>query len=98
MHYNNSGERNDTVFNYYSNNRLKDFYAYQNGVLQGNFVEYYENGALKSELVYKNDSLQGLQKTYYANGSPKETIEFKNGKRHGKNIEFDNAGNKVSEF
>ncbi len=98
MHYNNAGKRNDSVFNYHLNGKLKDCYAYQNDVLQGKYLEYYKNGQLHSELIYKDDSLQGMQKTYYPNGATKETVEFKKGKRHGMNKEYDVAGNQESEL
>ncbi|MFM7023602.1 MAG: hypothetical protein ACKOXB_11560 [Flavobacteriales bacterium] len=98
VNYNNNGKKNDSVYEYHMNGKLKYHYYFKNGVLEGKYLEYFSNGELKSELYYKGDSLDGLQKTFYANGSPKETIEYKKGKRNGKMEEFDNNGNRVSEL
>ncbi|MCX6183044.1 MAG: hypothetical protein NT150_14080 [Bacteroidetes bacterium] len=92
LHYTDAGVKTDTVFDYYIDGRVKDWFIYKNGVVEGRNMEYYPTGVLKSDLLFVADSLEGPQKIYFANGAPKEIMDFKKGQRHGPATEYTNTG------
>ena len=72
-----------TVFDNYSEDKLKCEYKFIKGISNGTFVDYYENGQLKERVTYKEGKKDGLSEGYYKNGQLQERTNYKEGKKDG---------------
>lgn len=56
---------------YYSNNRIKEVFLLENGIVTGEFKSYFENGMLKENIQYEKGERTGEREEYYENGNLK---------------------------
>ena len=83
---------------YDENGNLLSEYLYKEGKLNGISKTYFKTKQLKSEYLYKEGKLNGISKTYFKTKQLKSEIEYKNFKPLGIYFEWDENGNKISDF
>lgn len=65
---------------------------YENGRLNGEFIEYFPDGVVKAKGRYKEGVLDGLVMRYHPNGKPMFEERWKYRKKHGLWKTFDESG------
>lgn len=59
---------------FYSDNKIKELFNLENGIINGEFKSFYENGKPKEIIQYLKGEQTGEQEEFYENGSTKYTI------------------------
>jgi len=70
---------------------------FENGKIDGPYINYDFTGSKESEASYKNGKIEGKQISYFQNGNIQEQTEYKNGLKEGNWITYNKKGEKIRE-
>lgn len=59
---------------HYSDNKVKEIFTLQNGIINGKFKRFYENGTVNEEIQYNNGVQTGEKVEHYENGNIKYAV------------------------
>jgi antitoxin component YwqK of YwqJK toxin-antitoxin module len=59
---------------FYSENKIKEIFTLENGIINDEFKSFYESGRIKEEIQYSKGEQTGERVEYYENGNKKYTI------------------------
>jgi antitoxin component YwqK of YwqJK toxin-antitoxin module len=62
------------VRTFYSENKVKEIFILENGIITGKFKSFYESGKAKEEIQYSKGEQTGERVEYYENGNKKYAI------------------------
>ena len=82
----------------YDNGQIKYINTYENGKMNGVFMQFYENGNLQCEGTYKNYKRDGFMRGFYENGTLRCQFTISNDTIHDDYEEYDEDGNPSREL
>ncbi len=68
---------------YYRNGKKSIEGEFQNGRMQGHWLEYYSDGTVKEDELFSNGEREGVQKRFYPDGKPEEVETYYAGEVDG---------------
>lgn len=71
---------------------------YENGLLQGEYIEYFMTGVIKVKGKYVNNKQDGAWEEFHLNGKRAITYRYNSGKKHGYQIAYDENGKRLGEL
>jgi MORN repeat variant len=84
---------------FYSNNELKEFGEFKNGLKSGIWKEWYTNGELKNITPWINGAINGRLKEYGLNGKLTSVSQFRNNTLNGRQVIYtDSSTVKIKKF
>ena len=96
--YNNEGKRQGSWEWYYTNGKIKETVAYDNGSANGINKTWYDNGKPQVHAMYKDNKLDGEYLFYIKSGALKQKKYFESDQLEGKYIAYFDVGESIPEF